>query len=219
MDWRCVNASCPARLREELLHFASRGVMNIEGMGDAMVAAAAGAGAGRGWTEGEASERWRRCWRRERRAGRGCAAGERSRSLRVTTNRGRGRGRLVAAEKMCLELQMRAAAGADDSDLYKLTKADLMGLERIGEKTAAALIGEIERSKQAPLNRVLLAFGIRFVGERTAQLLASAVWVDRCADGGDAGGAGGGERGGAEGGAGDRGLLCGGAESRAGASG
>ena len=38
VDWRCVNASCPARLREELRHFASRGVMNIEGLGDAMVA-------------------------------------------------------------------------------------------------------------------------------------------------------------------------------------
>jgi len=38
VDWRCVNASCPARLREELLHFASRGVMNIEGLGDALVA-------------------------------------------------------------------------------------------------------------------------------------------------------------------------------------
>jgi DNA ligase (NAD+) len=38
VDWRCVNASCPARLREELRHFGSRGVMNIEGLGDAMVA-------------------------------------------------------------------------------------------------------------------------------------------------------------------------------------
>ena len=38
IDFRCVNASCPARLSEELLHFASRGVMNIEGLGEAMVA-------------------------------------------------------------------------------------------------------------------------------------------------------------------------------------
>jgi DNA ligase (NAD+) len=36
-DHRCVNASCPAKLRETILHFASRGVMNIEGMGDALV--------------------------------------------------------------------------------------------------------------------------------------------------------------------------------------
>ncbi|MGO8709758.1 MAG: NAD-dependent DNA ligase LigA [Terracidiphilus sp.] len=36
-DWRCVNADCPAKLRESLLHFGSRGVMNIEGLGDAVV--------------------------------------------------------------------------------------------------------------------------------------------------------------------------------------
>ncbi|MGZ4826163.1 MAG: NAD-dependent DNA ligase LigA [Terriglobales bacterium] len=36
-DHRCVNANCPAKLRESVLHFASRGVMNIEGMGDVMV--------------------------------------------------------------------------------------------------------------------------------------------------------------------------------------
>src|SRR5208283_307426 len=38
VDWRCVNANCPARLREGLLHFAARNAMNIEGLGDALVA-------------------------------------------------------------------------------------------------------------------------------------------------------------------------------------
>ena len=38
VDWRCINASCPARLEEELRHFASRGVMNIEGLGEVLVA-------------------------------------------------------------------------------------------------------------------------------------------------------------------------------------
>jgi len=38
VDFRCVNASCPARLEEELRHFASRSVMNIEGLGEVMVA-------------------------------------------------------------------------------------------------------------------------------------------------------------------------------------
>jgi DNA ligase (NAD+) len=38
VDYRCVNANCPAKLRETILHFASRGVMNIDGMGDALVA-------------------------------------------------------------------------------------------------------------------------------------------------------------------------------------
>jgi DNA ligase (NAD+) len=36
-DHRCVNANCPAKLRETIRHFASRGIMNIEGMGDALV--------------------------------------------------------------------------------------------------------------------------------------------------------------------------------------
>jgi DNA ligase (NAD+) len=36
-DHRCVNAQCPAKLRESILHFASRGVMNIEGMGESLV--------------------------------------------------------------------------------------------------------------------------------------------------------------------------------------
>ena len=34
---RCINANCPARLKETILHFASRGVMNIDGVGDALV--------------------------------------------------------------------------------------------------------------------------------------------------------------------------------------
>ncbi|MFL6414590.1 MAG: NAD-dependent DNA ligase LigA [Bryobacteraceae bacterium] len=34
---RCVNTSCPARLRESLLHFSARGVMDIDGLGDALV--------------------------------------------------------------------------------------------------------------------------------------------------------------------------------------
>jgi DNA ligase (NAD+) len=60
-------------------------------------------------------------------------------------------------------------------DLYVLKdrKEELLGLERVGEKSAQALLDEIERSKAAPLARVLFGLGIRFVGERTAQLLAA----------------------------------------------
>ena len=43
VDLRCVNVSCPARLEEELRHFASRGVMNIEGLGGVAGRAVAGA--------------------------------------------------------------------------------------------------------------------------------------------------------------------------------
>ncbi len=108
-DWRCVNINCPARLRESLLHFASRGVMNIEGLGEAVV--------------------------------------------------------LQLLDKKLVH---------SIADLYQLQEADLLSLERIGEKTARALLEQIERSRKAPLNRVLFGLGIRFVGERTAQLLVDA---------------------------------------------
>ena len=34
---RCINVNCPARLKESIRHFASRGVMNIDGLGDALI--------------------------------------------------------------------------------------------------------------------------------------------------------------------------------------
>jgi DNA ligase (NAD+) len=47
-----------------------------------------------------------------------------------------------------------------------------VGLERIGEKTADNVLGEIADSKKLSLERVIFGLGIRFVGERTAQFLA-----------------------------------------------
>jgi DNA ligase (NAD+) len=58
------------------------------------------------------------------------------------------------------------------ADLYLLTEEQLTGLERFAEKSARALLAEIERSKKAGLARMLMGLGIRFVGERTAELLA-----------------------------------------------
>ena len=179
VDWRCVNASCPARLREELLHFASRGVMNIDGMGDAIVRQLLGQAAATDVEEGEASEEVEAVLEAESAASRGTALeGKRSGSLRDDIKkdedrRGSGRKATAAVNVPLSVTDGKEALVRTISDLYQLTKADLMSLERIGEKTAAALIGEIEKSKAAPLNRVLLGFGIRFVGERTAQLLAA----------------------------------------------
>jgi DNA ligase (NAD+) len=130
VDWRCVNNSCPARVREELLHWSARGVMNIEGLGDAMVAQLLGQGAELG---GDAE---------------------------VVTEEG-------------APVVTRKALIHTIGDLYRLKRGDLLSLERVGEKTADALLAEIERSKGAGLARVLLGLGIRFVGERTAQLLAA----------------------------------------------
>ncbi len=61
----------------------------------------------------------------------------------------------------------------DVGDLYALTKAKLAGLERMGEKSAANLIDALAQSKTNPLHRLLYAMGIRFVGERTARLIAA----------------------------------------------
>jgi DNA ligase (NAD+) len=130
VDWRCVNNSCPARVREELLHWAARGVMNIEGLGDAMVAQLLGQGAELG---GDAE---------------------------VVTEEG-------------APVVTRKALIKTIGDLYRLKREDLLGLERVGDKTADALLAQIARSKEAGLARVLLGLGVRFVGERTAQLLAA----------------------------------------------
>jgi len=106
-DHRCVNANCPAKLRESILHFAARSVMNIDGMGDALV--------------NQLTER------------------------RLVNN--------VA-------------------DIYRITKDDLLKLERMGDKSAQNVLNEIEASKKLPLQRVIYGLGIRFVGERTAEFLA-----------------------------------------------
>jgi len=60
----------------------------------------------------------------------------------------------------------------DVADLYTLTHEQLANLERMGDKSASNLREEIENSKKASLARLIFALGIRFVGERTGQLLA-----------------------------------------------
>ena len=59
------------------------------------------------------------------------------------------------------------------ADLYTLTEEQLLTLERVGKKSAQAVLAQIENSKQAGLARLLMGLGIRFVGERTAELLAA----------------------------------------------
>jgi DNA ligase (NAD+) len=103
---RCVNANCPARLRESILHFASRGIMDIDGVGDALV------------------------------------------------------------DQLLDRGMVHSIA-----DLYDLKKEQLLALERMGEKSAAKIIRNIEESRARPLSRLISGLGIPFVGERTAQFL------------------------------------------------
>lgn len=104
---RCVNTNCPARLKESVLHFAARPVMNIDGMGESLV------------------------------------------------------------DQLVDKAMVRSVA-----DVYGLTAAELMKLERLGQKSADRIIRNIENSKKQPLPRVLNGLGIPFVGERTATILA-----------------------------------------------
>ncbi len=60
----------------------------------------------------------------------------------------------------------------DPAGLYFLKKEDLVKLERMGEKSAQNVIDAIDASRSRPLDRVLVALGIRHVGSETATLLA-----------------------------------------------
>lgn len=104
---RCINLTCPAMIREALLHFCSRRALRIEGLGEALV-----------------------------------------------------------------DQLLKKKLVRDPSDLYALKPEDLVGLERMGPRSAANLLAQIEASKQRGLARLIFGLGIRYVGERTAMVLA-----------------------------------------------
>lgn len=58
------------------------------------------------------------------------------------------------------------------SDFFRLTKENVLSLERQGEKSAQNIIDSIHNSKTPTLARFIFSLGIRFVGEQTAKLLA-----------------------------------------------
>jgi len=62
----------------------------------------------------------------------------------------------------------------DFGDLYQLTAPQIEGLERMGRKSAVNLLAQIERSRSIAAWRLLYGLGIRYVGERAAQVLVSA---------------------------------------------
>ncbi|MBP6920822.1 MAG: NAD-dependent DNA ligase LigA [Candidatus Omnitrophica bacterium] len=105
--YRCINPSCPAQLARGLLHFASRGAMDIEGMGEAVV-----------------------------------------------------------EQVVALGLVKSIA------DVYRLTGRDIGRLELFKEKKTENLLAAVEKSKSAPLSRLIYALGIRHVGEKAAFVLA-----------------------------------------------
>ena len=105
---RCINPFCGAQRLELLRHFASRGALNIEGLGYATLNQVIE----KGWVK-------------------------------------------------------------DPSDLYRLTREQVVQLEGFADKSAQNLIARLEDSKHPPLGRFLYALGIPQVGEATAEMLAA----------------------------------------------
>jgi DNA ligase (NAD+) len=120
--WRCDNTSCPAKLQRGLEHFASRGAMNIEGLGESLIAQLLASGLVRDYADVYA------------------LTVDRIAGLTATSTR------------------------QDGKEIVR----------RFGEKNAAKVVEQIDRSRQAGLARVLYGLGIRHVGERGAQVLAQA---------------------------------------------
>ena len=61
----------------------------------------------------------------------------------------------------------------DISDLYTIKKEEIVGLERMGEKSATNLINAINKSKENDLWRLINGLGIKFIGTKGAKILAS----------------------------------------------
>jgi DNA ligase (NAD+) len=74
-------------------------------------------------------------------------------------------------ERMCEQL-VQAGLVKTFPDFYALTREQLLALEGIKEKSADNMLKAIEASKQRPLSRLLFALNIRYVGEKSAQLVA-----------------------------------------------
>jgi DNA ligase (NAD+) len=74
-------------------------------------------------------------------------------------------------EKLVTQLVERGMV-RDVADLYRLTTEQLAELDRMGEKSAANLVGAIQATLEPALDRLIYALGIAQVGERTAALLA-----------------------------------------------
>ena len=73
-----------------------------------------------------------------------------------------------------LQLLLENGLIKDVADLYYLHEQDIAALPRLGARSATNLVTAIERSKTQPLSRLLNALGLRYVGEKSSQLLSQA---------------------------------------------
>ena len=109
-----------------------------------------------------------------------CGAQERERLQHAVS---RGALDLRGVGPKVLDRLVDAGLVEDIADLYELTAGDLVALERMGAVSAEKVVAEIASKRTVPLDRFLVALGIRHVGEETARTLAQ--WLAERARGGD----------------------------------
>lgn len=71
-----------------------------------------------------------------------------------------------------IDLLLRHGAISHGDDIFALTKEDLIGIPRLGEKSISNILDSIERSRTISFSRFLVALSIDNVGEETARLLS-----------------------------------------------
>lgn len=153
MAYRCVSIDCPAQLKERLLHWVSRGCMDIDGVGDELIDKMIDAG-----LLHDVSDFY------------GLSIGDIS-SLDTgrKVKEGHKKGDPVLGKDGIQLLD-------DDGNprFYKSNRqvANAGAPILVGDKTARKIVEQIAQSKELPLSRLLFALGIRFVGKSVAEALA-----------------------------------------------
>jgi DNA ligase (NAD+) len=184
--YRCVNAACPARLKESLLYFAGRHAMNIQGLGEALADELVDSKTVKDVADLYSLSKSRLVDVRRSRESEAERLGRVIQAYNIASV-----GKKTAS---CLAEYFGSVARFQKASFHELSaikgvsrKAaenivtffekspphELAALERNADRWAENVLDEIKKSKTAGLARLIFALGIRFVGERTAQLLAA----------------------------------------------
>ncbi len=164
--WRCTDRQCPAQFREALRHFASKGAMDIDGLGEKLVAQLVD----RGLVESFAA-----LYRLDTAT---LADLERTPEKAATPEAANDRASGAAEHRSPVppapDDTTREAAGESEPSPAVPRRAGARKAIKVGAKNAAKLVAAIEASRERPLGRLVFALGIRHIGESAARVLARA---------------------------------------------
>ena len=183
--YRCVNAACPARLKESILHFAGRRAMNIDGLGDKIVEQLVEKELVKDVADLYALTKKKMIVIRREDSTREEELARQIDALKIP-DIGSKAANLTAKHFQSLDEFQKASLKqllkvdglrerAAQNVVKFFSKAENQDIEQLVQKSdkwAENILDEIKKSKQAGLARLIFALGIRYVGERTGQLLA-----------------------------------------------